>query len=301
VPELGQLRTFVAVAEEANFTRAAQRLYIGQQAASKSKAVRQLERELGVQLLERSTREVRLTGAGAALLEGGRAALAAVDASFQRARAVGHGLAGTVTVGATPAIPPAERDRIAETLRNGADDLVVALRDVRPREIFRQLHDRTLDLVLARTRVDGVAAAPLTPSPAALCVPEGHPLGTAGSVPAAELDGARLLTWNPPGTPYTDLLTSSLAAAGATVTPVQARVTGGVLASELNEANAVAVLPADWPPTESIIQLALDDGLTLPLLILWAADASPPAVTRLRGYTDRPAWVCQVSGVTGSC
>jgi hypothetical protein len=61
------------------------------------------------------------------------------DASFQRARAVGYGLAGTVTVGTTPAFPPAERGRVAETLRNAADDLVVALRDVRPREVYRQL------------------------------------------------------------------------------------------------------------------------------------------------------------------
>jgi DNA-binding transcriptional LysR family regulator len=66
MPELRQLRAFVAVAQELNFTRAAERLHLGQQAVSKS--VRQLERELGVTLLERTTREVRLTPAGAALL-----------------------------------------------------------------------------------------------------------------------------------------------------------------------------------------------------------------------------------------
>ena len=63
MPELRQLRAFVAVAQELNFTRAAERLHLGQQAVSKS--VRQLERELGVTLLERTTREVRLTAAGA--------------------------------------------------------------------------------------------------------------------------------------------------------------------------------------------------------------------------------------------
>ena len=62
MPELGQLRAFVAVAEELNFTRAAPRLFLGQQAVSKS--IGQLERELGVMLLERTTREVRLTPAG---------------------------------------------------------------------------------------------------------------------------------------------------------------------------------------------------------------------------------------------
>jgi DNA-binding transcriptional LysR family regulator len=61
VPELRQLRAFVAVAEERNFTRAAARLHLAQQAVSKS--VRGLERELGVELLQRTTREVRLTPA----------------------------------------------------------------------------------------------------------------------------------------------------------------------------------------------------------------------------------------------
>src|ERR1044072_4185323 len=81
MPELRQLRTFVAVAEERNFTRAAERLHLGQQAVSKS--VAQLERELGVTLLERTTREVRVTAAGAVLLEAGRGALAAADDAFE--------------------------------------------------------------------------------------------------------------------------------------------------------------------------------------------------------------------------
>ncbi|MGH3981026.1 MAG: LysR family transcriptional regulator [Pseudonocardiaceae bacterium] len=59
VPELRQLRAFVAVATELSFTRAAEQLHVGQQAVSKT--VRQLERELGVELLERSPHKVRLT------------------------------------------------------------------------------------------------------------------------------------------------------------------------------------------------------------------------------------------------
>lgn len=83
MPELRQLRAFVAVAEELNFTRAAERLFLGQQAVSKS--IRQLERELGVVLLERTTHEVRLTAAGAELLRDGRGALKAADTAFERA------------------------------------------------------------------------------------------------------------------------------------------------------------------------------------------------------------------------
>src|SRR4051794_25135035 len=72
------LRAFVAVAEELNFTRAAARLFIAQQALSAQ--VAQLETRLGVKLFERTTRRVALTEAGSRLLGHARAALAALDA-----------------------------------------------------------------------------------------------------------------------------------------------------------------------------------------------------------------------------
>ncbi|MGX6446903.1 LysR family transcriptional regulator, partial [Patulibacter sp. S7RM1-6] len=68
--DLRKLDHFVAVAEERNFTRAAERLHLTQQALSHS--VRQLERELGVALLERTTRHVAPTDAGRVLLARGR-------------------------------------------------------------------------------------------------------------------------------------------------------------------------------------------------------------------------------------
>src|SRR3954452_17737690 len=84
------LRYFVAVAEELSFTRAAARLYVAQQALSAQ--VRQLERELGVQLLERTTRRIQLTEAGVVFLRHARSLLAAADAAVDETRrAVGAG------------------------------------------------------------------------------------------------------------------------------------------------------------------------------------------------------------------
>src|ERR1700704_5107666 len=73
--ELRQLEYFVAVAEEQNFTRAAERVHISQSGVSAQ--IRQLERELGAELFDRSTRTATLTVAGEAALEHARAALAA--------------------------------------------------------------------------------------------------------------------------------------------------------------------------------------------------------------------------------
>src|SRR6187551_3200172 len=74
--ETRELRYFIAVAEELHFGRAAIRLGIAQPPLSR--AIRQLERRLGVALLERTSRSVALTEAGSVLLREGRAALAAV-------------------------------------------------------------------------------------------------------------------------------------------------------------------------------------------------------------------------------
>jgi DNA-binding transcriptional LysR family regulator len=282
VPELRQLRAFIAVAEELNFTRAAERLHLAQQAVSKS--VRQLERELGVELLERTTREVRLTAAGRALLDSGRDALASVEAAFDRARTVGHGVSGTVRVGITPAVGGRVREDVARALLNDAPNLSVSFHEVRPAEVPRGLRDRVVDLVLARTESDApeLDSAALRPSPVELLVPQGHRLAGATAVRLAELDGERLLTWSAPGTPFTDLLVNRVAAAGARVEPVQARVLGGEQPLDLTGTGTVALMPAGWPTGEHNVRLPIDDEISLPLLVLWPAGRPPPAVERLR-------------------
>lgn len=125
-------------------------------------------------------------------------------------------------------------------------------------------------------------SAPLRPTPAALMVPAGHRLAGEPAVRLAQLDGERLLTWNPPGTPFTDLLVMRLAAAGAQVRPVQARITGGGEPLDLTEAGAVAVTPEGWPTGPDVVQVPIEDDVTLPLLVLWPAGAPTAAVDRIR-------------------
>ena len=282
MPELRHLRAFVAVAEDLSFTRAAERLHLGQQAVSKT--VAQLERELGVALLERTTHDVRLTAAGEALLAAGRDAVTAADAAFALAQEVGGGLSGRVRAGVTPAVGAVDREELTRVLREGAPDLSVSIREVRPGEIGTLLRNRDLDLVLARAVPSGDAldSAPLRPTPVVLCVPAGHRLAALESVRVAQLDGERLLTWSPLGTPYTDLLVNRLAASGARVEAVEARVTGDPTLPELGELDAVALVPAGWPPADGIAQLALQDDVSLPLLVLWPIGRASAAVRRTR-------------------
>ncbi len=282
MPELRHLRVFLAVADELHFTRAAERLFLAQPAVSK--AVAQLERELGVDLLERTTREVRLTAAGETLQADAQVVVDAADAAFARAREHGAGLAGEIAIGVTGAVGPATRRDATRRLREVAPDLSVALRELRPREIAAFLTERRVDVVLARTirRAEGLQATSLAPTPAALLVPATSPLATASApVELAALDGLRLLTWSAPGTPYTDLLVALCAAAGARVTPAETAVTGGADLVELDGDDLVAIVPAGWSPPPGTAAVELAGDVTLPLLAIRRAGPASPAVERL--------------------
>ena len=126
--ELRHLRYFVAVAEERHFGRAAARLHMAQPPLSQQ--IRQLEAELGVDLLRRTTRRVDLTAAGAAYLVRAREILAAVDAAAEEARRVAEGLVGRlvdrlrrlrdVQPAARPSPGPCARSCRASTSRSAA-------------------------------------------------------------------------------------------------------------------------------------------------------------------------------------
>jgi DNA-binding transcriptional LysR family regulator len=95
--ELRQLEYFVTVAEEANFTRAAERIHVAQPAVSAQ--IQRLERELGQPLLDRSRRTVRLTAAGEAALPYAKTALAAVADVHTAIEELTQLVRGTVTIG----------------------------------------------------------------------------------------------------------------------------------------------------------------------------------------------------------
>lgn len=94
--ELRHLRYFVAVAEDLNFSRAAERLLVAQPALSTQ--IAQLEAELGLVLLDRNRRSVRLTLAGRAFLEDARELLRGAEAAVQRARRVARGEQGQLSI-----------------------------------------------------------------------------------------------------------------------------------------------------------------------------------------------------------
>src|SRR6185369_17318018 len=95
--ELRHLRYFLVVAEELHFSRAAERLDIAQPPLSQT--IQRLERELGVQLFQRTKRKVALTDAGRVFLEEARRTLAQVERTIRLVQRTGSGELGRLTVG----------------------------------------------------------------------------------------------------------------------------------------------------------------------------------------------------------
>ncbi len=149
--ELRHLHYFVAVAEELNFRRAAERLRLAQPALSAQ--IKSLEGELELRLLERSTRSVKLTHSGRVLLDEARAVLSAAAQAEQRVRKAEHGLVGTLRLGV---IAPAANAWLAGVLRGFHQrfpGVQLSLFDLTSPEQLRRVHLGELDAGLLRPPV----------------------------------------------------------------------------------------------------------------------------------------------------
>src|SRR5262245_12369874 len=144
--ELRHLAAFVAVAEEGGFTRAGERLHLVQSAVSA--AVRNLERELGVTLFERTTHNVELTGTGRLLLAEARRTLSAAEAMRGVVDQLHGGLRGTVRLG----VPQSQRPpwfsvpRLLAAFREDHPEVTVELRCGASGAHTRDLREGRLDL-----------------------------------------------------------------------------------------------------------------------------------------------------------
>jgi DNA-binding transcriptional LysR family regulator len=191
--ELRQLGVFVAVAEERNFSRAAERLYVVQSAVSAT--VQNLESELGVQLIDRASKPVGLTDAGEALLAEARQVLAAADRATEVIDEIRGGVRGTVRLGAMQerrgqrVTPSLAETLVAFDTENPLVQVVVRVTSG-SRDAADQVRAGVLDVALLGVpdaELDGLTLHPLSREPCAvICSPE-HPLAGEERVRLADL------------------------------------------------------------------------------------------------------------------
>ncbi|MFE0678075.1 LysR substrate-binding domain-containing protein [Streptomyces sp. NPDC058867] len=192
--EVRQVRYFLALAEECHFGRAAARVHVAQPALSQQ--IKQLEREMGTTLFDRSTRRVELTDAGRRLVPHAKAILAEVRHAEAHMEMLASGYAGRVSVGFVGTATYDVLPRVARTLRTEVPDVSAELRgELLAPELMAGLREGTFDLALLRSAgpVDpsdpSVEVAPLRSERLVAVVPGGHRLAGRSRVPIADLAG----------------------------------------------------------------------------------------------------------------
>ncbi|MBI2771974.1 MAG: LysR family transcriptional regulator [Burkholderiales bacterium] len=196
--ELRHLRYFVAVAEELNFTRAAERLYMAQPPLSTQ--IRGLEEELGVQLLERDKRRVHLTQAGRHFLDRARTILASVQSARDEVKSAASGEVGRLSMAftassmLTSALPATIRK-----YRAAYPSVVLNLAEMTSMHQLDAIHHRSLDLgVLRKPNIGiptGVTIEEWYSAPLIAAMPEQHVLTTGKGIYIKELKDVPLIVY----------------------------------------------------------------------------------------------------------
>jgi len=198
--DLRQLEYFVAVAEERNFTRAAERVHISQSGVSAQ--IRQLERELGAELFDRSARTATLTVAGKAALEHARAALAAAVAVGRSVGEVTGLIRGRLTVGMVTGCTITPLFDALAAFHRAHPGVELSLQEDNSDRLIDGVRAATVDLALVGTATatpDGLDALTIISERLVAAVPRGHPLATRRHLRLRDLAGHPIVCM-PPGT-----------------------------------------------------------------------------------------------------
>lgn len=282
--ELRHLEYFVAVAEEQNFTRAAARLHIVQSAVSA--AVKALERELGAQLLDRNSKRVLLTDAGAALLPRARIALDAARDAADAVAEVRGGLRGTLRLGTMISVGLVDLPALLGEFHRRHPGVLLR---AGPAPSGSQGHldalvERRLDLAfvsLPGPRPPGIELTRLTGSVIDLVVPDDHPFVGRDSVAIGELAGLDFIDF-PVGFGNRAVVDRAFAAAGVPRHVTLQIADIGTGAEYVRHGLGIALLPRFvLDGAEGITALPVTGAdLDWPLYLASPADRAPGAAAR---------------------
>jgi DNA-binding transcriptional LysR family regulator len=192
--ELRHLRYFVAVAEELNFSRAAERLHIAQPPLSKQ--IRDLETELGVRLFNRNNVRVALTDAGRVFLEDALEILDRVDRAVTRTREASRGILGQLRVGTIGKMTMPVLPKMLAKFREGHPEVEVSTAEMNGDEQVRALRHSEIDVgFTGRIMVDttGLERLHIARFPLAVVVPDAHGLAKKRAVRLRDLKGEPLV------------------------------------------------------------------------------------------------------------
>ncbi|MBM9836826.1 LysR family transcriptional regulator [Rhodococcus hoagii] len=286
--ELRQLEYFVAVAEEANFTRAAARVHVSQSGISAQ--IRQLENDLGAPLFDRSTRVAALTVAGEAALAHARAALAAARAVRDAVDDVNQLVRGRLEVGMVTACTVTPLFDALSSFHRAHPGIDVSLREDNSDRLVDDVRAGAVDLALvgvAGAEPAGLHSFTVVRERLVAAVPGNHPLAQLSSVTLADVCAHPLVTL-PPGTGIRTVLDrgcadlacrASIALQASAPDAVADLATRGLGVAILSESMATS-----YPDLAS--RVIADVDVEAVLALVWRPEISP-ALRELLSFTKR--------------
>lgn len=291
--EIQQIRAFLAVAEELHFGRAAEKLHMAQPPVSRS--IQQLERELGTRLFDRSTRSVKLTGAGEAFIGPATDIIDATRRASIAVHAADKGEVGRVRVAYAGASTHALVGRLAREVRRDHPGIQIELFS---QNFAQPAMDRVLsgDVDIALGRWDYLAAGIETRLLAAedlvVAVPASHHLADAGEAHMADFKGDVFVSLPPhAGAVLNDRLRRLTHAAGFELDIVQivpdSLTAVSLVAAEVGctlTLSSVAATVTD--PHVRFVRL-LDTTLPVELRMAWRRDHTSPALKAVLELAER--------------
>jgi LysR family transcriptional regulator, benzoate and cis,cis-muconate-responsive activator of ben and cat genes len=302
-PEARLLRYFLAVAAELNFTRAAESLGIAQPALSAQ--IRQLEAQLGVRLLERTTRSVRLTDAGRVVQERGPAALAALAGVWDGARRAGRGETGRLRVAYSPSAGYETAPTLVSGVRDRYPGLEITAEVLPTPDIMRAVRDGRVDVGVARMpqASEGVRLRTVRLERLGALVPADHPLAGRREVDIASIAEHPILMHPRSANPAQfDFVRALFARSGleprfverpVAFDPTQSMIRQGLAIGLVGASSADGLaaglrwIPLSEPPARLMIELVLREGEISPAADRFERVAVATAAAA--GWLDAPA------------
>ncbi|SHL08791.1 LysR family transcriptional regulator [Actinacidiphila paucisporea] len=284
--DLRQLEYFVAVAEERNFTRAAERVHISQSGVSAQ--IRRLERELGADLFDRSARTVTLTVAGKAALDPARAALAAAGAVGQAVTEVTGLIRGRLAVGMVVGCTITPLFDALAAFHRAHPGVEISLTEDNSDRLAEEVRAGALDLALVGTATavpPALEAMTIISERLVVAIPHGHPLAELPRVTLRDVV-AHPIVCMPPGTGLRTVFDDACAAQG--LQPAIALQAGAAeaIAHLAARGLAAAVLSDSMAASyRDLLTARVIDDVEAPavLALVWRSTHSP-AVRELVGH-----------------
>ncbi|TKA98452.1 LysR family transcriptional regulator [Cereibacter changlensis] len=288
-------RYFVAVAEELNFHRAAERLHLSQPALWRQ--IRDLEVEIGTPLLERDPRGIGLTPAGESLLEDCRDILDRIEQARLRTRRIAQGEVGTLHIGFNEiAGRRREMPRFLQAFRKAYPQISLQLHFLMSQLQVDALRDGDLDagfLLRHRSEKTEFRTVRVGHDDFILALPRVHPLASASQIHLADLGEETLIMPNPRNNALTyDRLMNVLREAGASPRIAQFADNENTIMNLVDAGMGLAFLNSSFRPLEDqgvVLRAVADLSMPVDLELVWRPSNANPALTHFVSLVEKMA------------